>query len=111
MPEQEIRSNIPPDCAGAIPLAEIRTTHFPTACALLAHGEMMAACCLIGRMAEFVFHTTAKALRIVGGTRNPNEDVAVPLKRFMECYDVMRDAQRKRRQWPVGIRLFAPDQR
>lgn len=109
--EQQKRTNPKPESTGAIPPAEIRTTHFPTACALLAHGEIMTACTNYGRMAEFVFQPTPKALRIVEAARTEGLDVPVPLKRFMECYDLMRDACKSRRPWPVGIQLFPSSDR
>ena len=43
--------------------------HFPTACTLLAYGEIMVSCCPIGRMSEFVFAPTPTALRIVEDIR------------------------------------------
>ena len=91
--------------------AEIRTTHFPTACALLAHGEIMTDCADFGRISEFVFQPTPKALRIVEAARTEGLDVPVPLKRFMRCYDIMRDAKNGRRLFPVGIQLFPPSDR
>ena len=84
---------------------EIRTTHFPTACALLAHGEIMTDCCNYGRMSEFVFKPTPKALRIVEAARTEGQDIPVPMKQFMQCYDIMRDARFGRCPWPVGVQL------
>lgn len=89
------------------PAEPLRLSHFPAICALLVHGHTLTNATKSGNFFEAEFERNAETERVLAAARDPRFDVLVPLDRYMNAYDLLRDATRGRRPLPVGKRLYA----